>query len=144
MTQSQDDEERRKSSLQRRRAEILCGWGLASGNCVGSLRLHRRWLAKLAPVLWILPPAGVPWAEGRVDMPRRLNRLQCRWRRFGRDGTGRDALGRSQTGPKQRWRVRWGPGFSRWAPGLARPVRGRRDVTAMAVWYTITYPWLWI
>ena len=31
------------------------------------------------------------------------------WGRFSRDGTGRDALGRSQT-PEQRWRVRWGPG----------------------------------
>ena len=37
------------------------------------------------------------------------------WRRFWRDGTDRGALGRSQTGPEQRWRVRWGPG-----------VRGRR------------------
>ena len=26
------------------------------------------------------------------------------------DGTGLDAFGRSQTGPDQRWRVRWGPG----------------------------------
>ena len=33
-----------------------------------------------------------------------------RWRRFCRDGTGRDALGRSQTGPEQRRRVRRGPG----------------------------------
>ena len=35
------------------------------------------------------------------------------WRRFWRDGTGRDAFGRSQTGPEQRWRVRWGPDLSR-------------------------------
>ena len=34
------------------------------------------------------------------------------WRRFWRDWTGRDALGRSQTGPEQRSRqVRWGPAF---------------------------------
>ena len=35
------------------------------------------------------------------------------WRRVWRDGTGRDALGRSQTEPKQRWRMRWEPGLRR-------------------------------
>ena len=32
------------------------------------------------------------------------------WRRCWRAGTGQDAPERSQTGPEQRWRVRWGPG----------------------------------
>ena len=63
--------------------------------------------ARSSPHPSVGPVCDRPSASRPV--PSRENRLQRRWRR---NGTGRDALGRSQTGPKQRWRVRRGPGLT--------------------------------
>ena len=54
------------------------------------------------------------WPVGELISGRMgyLQRPRRAWGRFWRDRTGRDALGRSQTGPERRWRVRCGPGFS--------------------------------
>ena len=59
------------------------------------------------------------------------------WRRFWRDGTSRDALGRSQTEPGQRWRGRWGPGWDLPLPLAPVPCQGECVCVFMGAWWRV-------